>query len=45
MQTILTIVATFLISGVIFIPVGVLIRKRIAESKIQSAEGHYKQIQ
>ena len=38
MQYVLIIVATILISAVIFIPVGVLIRKKIAESKIQSAE-------
>ena len=35
---ILIIVATILISAVVFIPVGVFIRKKIAESKIQSAE-------
>jgi ribonuclease Y len=44
MQTILIIVATVLISAVIFIPVGVLIRKRIAESKIQSAESEAKRL-
>ena len=44
MQTILTIVATFLISAVIFIPVGVYIRKKIAESKIQSAESEAKRL-
>ena len=38
METILIIVATVLISAVIFIPIGAKIRKRIAESKIQSAE-------
>ena len=38
MQTVLIIVATILVSAVIFIPIGVKIRKRIAESKIQSAE-------
>ena len=38
MQTILIIVATVLISAVIFIPIGIGIRKKIAESKIQSAE-------
>ena len=38
MQNVLIIVATILISAVIFIPVGVYIRKKIAESKIQSAE-------
>ena len=41
---ILIIVATFLISAVIFIPVGVLIRKKIAESKIQSAENEAKRL-
>lgn len=44
MQTILIIVATFLISAVIFIPVGVLLRKKIAESKIQSAEKEAKRL-
>ena len=44
MQTILIIVATVLISAVIFIPVGVLVRKRIAESKIQSAESEAKRL-
>ena len=44
METILIIVATVLISAVIFIPVGVLIRKRIAESKIQSAESEAKRL-
>ena len=34
----LIIVVTLLISSVIFIPVGVIIRKKIAESKIQGAE-------
>ena len=38
MQTVLIIVATLLISAVIFIPVGFMARKKIAESKIQSAE-------
>ena len=38
MQNVLIIVATVLISAVIFIPVGVFIRKKIAESQIQSAE-------
>jgi len=38
MQTVIIIIATLLISAVIFIPVGVLIRKKIAESKIRSAE-------
>ena len=38
MQYVLIVVATVLISAVIFIPVGIKIRKKIAESKIQSAE-------
>ena len=41
---ILVIIATVLISGVIFIPIGVLIRKKIAESKIQSAESEAKRL-
>ncbi len=44
METILIIVATVLISAVIFIPVGVMIRKKIAESKIQSAESEAKRL-
>ena len=40
----LIIVATFLISAVIFIPVGVVIRKKIAESKIHSAEEEAKKL-
>ena len=44
MQTTLIIVATVLISAVIFIPIGVAIRKRIAESKIQSAESEAKRL-
>ena len=38
MQYVLIVVATILISAVIFIPVGIRLRKKIAESKIQSAE-------
>lgn len=38
MNDILIVVVTFLISAAILIPVGMLLRKRIAESKIQSAE-------
>ena len=38
MENILIIVITFLISAAILIPVGMMIRKRIAESKIQGAE-------
>jgi len=44
MQTVLIIVATVLISAVIFIPIGITIRKRIAESKIQSAENEAKRL-
>ena len=44
MDKIIIIVFTFLISAVIFIPLGVLIRKRIAESKIQGAEEEAKRI-
>ena len=40
----LTIIATVLISAVIFIPVGVLIRKKIAESKIAGAEMEAKRV-
>ncbi len=38
MENVLTIIATVLISGIIFIPIGVVIRKKIAESKISGAE-------
>ena len=38
------VIATILISGAIFIPVGILIRKKIAESKIQGAEEEAKKI-
>lgn len=44
MKTTLIIVATILISAVIFIPLGVFIRKKIAESKIQSAEKEAKRL-
>lgn len=44
MTNVLIIVATVLISAVIFIPVGVFIRKKIAESQIQSAEREAKRI-
>ncbi len=44
MQTILIIVATVLISAVIFIPMGSIIRKKVAESKIQSAENEAKRL-
>ena len=44
MQTTLIIIATSLISAVIFIPIGGLIRKKVAESKIQSAEAEAKRL-
>ncbi len=44
MEKIIIIVFTLLISAVIFIPVGVFIRKKIAESKIQGAEEEAKRI-
>ncbi len=44
MKIILIIIATFLVSAVIFIPVGVYIRKKIAESKIQSAESEARRL-
>ena len=44
MQTNLIIIATLLISAVIFIPIGIFIRKKVAESKIQSAEVEAKRL-
>ena len=44
MQTALIIVATFLISAAICIPLGMVIRKRVAESKIQSAEAEARKL-
>ncbi len=38
MDNIVPIIATVLISGIIFIPIGIVIRKKIAESKIAGAE-------
>ena len=35
---IVIIIATVLISAIVFIPIGVAIRKKIAESKIKGAE-------
>ena len=43
-MNIVIIIATILISGLIFIPVGVLIRKKAAESKISSAESEAKRL-
>ena len=44
MYNILIIIATVLISGIIFIPIGIIIRKKIAESKIQGAENEAKRL-
>ncbi len=44
MQTLLIIVATVLISAVVFTFLGMKLRKRIAESKIQSAESEAKRL-
>ncbi len=43
-EQILIIVATFLISAAIMIPIGYFLRKKIAESKIQSAENEAKRL-
>ena len=44
MQTVFIIVATILVSAAILIPVGVAIRKKISESKIQRAEKEVERI-
>ena len=44
MQKSLIIIATLLISAVIFIPIGIIIRKKVAESKIKSAEVEAKRL-
>lgn len=44
MDNIIAIIATVLISGLIFIPIGVMIRKKIAESKIGGAEEEAKRL-
>ena len=44
MDNLMIIIATILISGVIFIPVGIIIRKKIAESKISGAENEAKRL-
>ena len=44
MSEVLIVIITLLISAAIFIPVGITIRKRIAESKIQSAENEAKRL-
>ncbi len=44
MENIITIIATVLISGVIFTSIGIIIRKKIAESKISGAENEAKRL-
>ena len=44
MDNVIIVIITLLISAVIFIPLGISIRKRIAESKIQSAENEAKRL-
>ena len=44
MNDVLIIIITLLISAAIFIPLGIAIRKRIAESKIKSAENEAKRL-
>lgn len=41
---IIIVIATILISAIVFIPIGVAIRKKIAESKIEGAENEAKKI-
>jgi ribonuclease Y len=43
-NNIVMIIATVLISGIIFVPIGILIRKKIAESKIGGAENEAKRL-
>ncbi len=43
-MSIVIIIATILISGAVFIPIGVAIRKKTAESKITSAESEAKRV-
>ena len=43
-MNILLVIATLLISAIVFIPVGVVIRKKIAESKISGAENEAKRL-
>ena len=42
MENLSLIIATILISGIIFIPAGIIIRKKIAESKNKSDENEAK---
>lgn len=43
-NNIIIIIATVLISGIIFVPIGIMIRKKIAESKISGAENEAKRL-
>ena len=43
-NTIIIIIATVLISGIICVPIGIIIRKKIAESKISGAENEAKRL-
>ena len=44
MENVIIIIATVLISGILFIPAGIIIRKKIAESKIEGAETEAKRL-
>ena len=44
MSEILIVIITLLVSAAIFIPLGITIRKKIAESKIKSAENEAKRL-
>lgn len=44
MSIVITVIATLLISGAVFIPVGMTIRKKTAETKIKSAENEAKRV-
>ena len=44
MTTTTIIIATALVSAIVFIPIGIIIRKKVAESKIQSAEKEAKRL-
>ncbi len=43
-MTIIIVIATVLISGAVFIPTGIIVRKKSAESKISSAENEAKRL-
>ena len=44
MSTVIIVIVTLLISGAVFIPVGMTIRKKTAETKIKSAENEAKRV-